>query len=145
MDLINMIHQNDYYYHCKITEEHLITGEQEEIMNASSEEERQLIKEGMYEEDGWYELRWHKQGETSFADKEFDNFTKRIKEDIDKRTKGKYILHHDDENTYVLYENNHWLIKEKVLTRLHIYIYRHAIIDCDEDFIEKLLDSDKKQ
>jgi len=140
----DLISQGEYYYHCEITEEHLITGRQEALMEAKNKEEMKWINECEcnpedYEPDGWNDLRWYKRGKTSFAEKNFDDFIKRIKNDILQTTKGKYIVQHEDNDVYILYENYHYKIKEFILTRLDVYIYRHAIIEQKEGFIEKVL------
>lgn len=143
----DLISQDEYFYHCEITEEHLITGRQEALMEAKNEEEMKWINEPICNPDeddpeGWNDLRWYQKGKTSFAEKDFNDFIKRIKNYILQITKGKYILQHEDNKTYIIYENYHYWIKEKILTRLNVYIYRHAIIDQKEGFIEKILENE---
>lgn len=141
----NLISQGEYFYHCEITQEHLITGRQVALMEANNKEEMKWINESICnpddnEADGWNDLRWYEKGKTSFAEKNLDDFLNRIKSNILQVTHGKYILQHEDDDTYILYENNHYWIKENILTRLHIYIYRHGIIEQKEGFIENVLD-----
>ena len=139
-----LIEQQEYFYHCEITEEHLIDGRQEGAMEANNREEREWYLNPHFgpddeEPEGWNTLRWYSHGKLSFADKDFDNFIKRIKREIRLKTKGKFIIQHEGNEAYILHENCHWLIKEVVLTRLHLYIYRHAIIEQKDGFVETLL------
>jgi hypothetical protein len=139
-----MIDQKEYFYHCEISEEHLITGCQEEMMKASNQEEMKWINNSNCgpddeEPEGWSDLRWYAKGSTSFAEKDFDKFIEHVKRDVLLKTKGSHIIQHEGNKVYILYENCHWWIKEVILTRLHIYIYRHAIIEQKDGFVENLL------
>ena len=144
--LIDLIEQKDYFYHCKIYYEYLIDGMQVEIFKAGSEDERKSIKEyanccdpDHEEPEGWSELRWHSRGSTSFADKDFEGLVKHIKREIELITKGEYILQHGYADTYIVYFKTPIYLDEPVLTRMKFYIYRHAIIDQKDDFVETLL------
>jgi len=140
----DLIEQKEYFYHCKIYEEHLVTGAQVAMMDASSEEEINWIKSSggdpdCSEPEGWNDLRWHGKGSISFAEKDFDKFIERIKQNILIKTKGKHIIQHDNNKVYILYEDCHYWIKEVILTRLDIYIYRHAVIEQEDGFIENMM------
>ena len=143
LELLPYIEQKEYLYHCKITEEHLITGQQQAMMESSSREEMEWIRNPCCgpddtEPEGWSDLRWYQRGSISFAEKDFDKFIERIKRTILQMTKGNHIFQHENGETYVLYEHPHYWIKDVILTRLNIYIYRHAIIEQKEGFVEAI-------
>lgn len=145
----DLINQKEYFYHCEISEEHLITGQQEAMMEATSQEEIKWIREPCCSPDdndpeGWNDLRWYSKGSISFATKDFNEFIQHIKREIMLITKGNYILQHEDGKTYILYEHSHYWIKDIILTRLHIYIYRHAIIEQKDGFVEAIFQKESE-
>lgn len=142
--MLDFIEQGEYFYHCEIFKHHLVTGVQELILKGSAED-REYYQNVSFgpddaESEDWSQLRWFKKESISFADKEPEQFFAHIKDVINRETRGEHILSHGDNwEVYVLYENNHWWLKEKILTRLEIYINRHAYIKQKDGFVEELL------
>lgn len=117
-----LMKEEDYLYHCEITREMLANREQEYHRRNNEQD-----YESEFDEDDCPDsLRWVRDITISFADKDFENIIKRIGFEYN-NGKGKKDIIKDDE--YIYFQDDHWLIKDKMLFRDKIFITHSATCD----------------
>lgn len=134
--------EQGYFYHVEIQEQVQLTYEQYLTQENRGKE---VCTSDPDDDTDYQKINWYKDTRTSFANKEWDELVKEIRNTF--KRYGNVMLQQKENGThYVYYFGRTLWLKEKVLKRASIFITHKAIIEMNQEkFMDDLTRIDSKR